>query len=154
MSKVRIQRVFLLAACVTAFGFAARPALAQTGLQYYAVTPCRAVDTRSGFGGIIQASVFRGFTMQGVCGVPVGAKAVSVNLTIVGPSQTGFFSLWPFGGPFPTVASINFDTGEPAIANGAIVPLATGSPDLYGGYGTGNGQGTTHAILDVTGYFQ
>jgi hypothetical protein len=154
MSKVRIQRAVLFVASVTAAGLAARPAHAQTGLQYYAVTPCRAVDTRSGFGGTVQASVFRGFTMKGVCGVPSTAKAVSLNLTIVGPSADGFFSLWPYGGPFPTVATINFAAGEPAIANGAIVPLATGTPDLYGGYGTANGQGTTQAIMDVTGYFQ
>jgi hypothetical protein len=153
MSKVGIARALLVASVVAA-GLSARPAQAQTGLQYYALTPCRAVDTRSGFGGIVQASVFRGFTMKGVCGVPAGALAVSVNLTIVGPTADGFFSLWPYGGPFPVVASINFAAGEPAIANGAIVPLAAGTPDLYGGYGTANGQGTTHAVLDVTGYFK
>jgi hypothetical protein len=79
---------------------------------------------------------------------------VSLNLTIVGPSALGFFSLWPYGGVFPVVSTINFEAGEPAIANGAIVPLATGTPDLYGGYGTATGGGSTHALLDITGYFQ
>ena len=153
MSKIRIQRTLLFAASLAVFGLA-RPAQAQTGLQYFAVTPCRAVDTRSGSGGIIQASVFRGFTMKGVCGVPATAKAVSLNLTIVGPTADGFFSIWPFGGAFPVVSTINFVAGEPAIANGAIVPLAAGTPDLNAGYGIAGGSATAHALMDVTGYFQ
>lgn len=154
MSKVRIERALFLAVTLAAAGLVARPAQAQTGLQYFAVTPCRAADTRSGFGGIVQASVFRSFTIHGVCGVPASAKAVSVNVTVVGPTQLGFVSLWPYGGAFPVVSTVNVEGGEPALANGAIVPLAVGAPDLYVGYGTGNGQGSTHILLDVTGYFQ
>lgn len=128
---------------------------AQTGLQYYAVTPCRAVDTRQGFGGIVPASTERDFTMKGVCGVPATAKAVSLNVTIVTPTQDGFFALWPKGGTYPSVSTINFLAGEPALANGAIVPIATGAgTDLATGYGTGTGSGQTHVVLDVTGYFQ
>ena len=154
MRNRRFVSALALALPFVAAGAFSRPAEAQTGLQYFAITPCRAVDTRTGNGGIVTASVFRGFTMKGVCGVPVTAKAVSLNLTIVGPSDLGFFSLWPFGGPFPVVANINFNAGEPAIANGAIVPLAVGTPDVNGAYGTGNGLGTTHVVMDVTGYFQ
>lgn len=153
MSKVRITRVLLVASALAA-GVSATQAQAQTGLQYFAVTPCRAVDTRSGNGGIIQASIFRGFTIKGVCGVPATAKAVSLNLTIIGPTADGFFSLWPFAGAFPVVSTINFVAGEPAIANGAIVPLAAGTPDLNGGYGIAGGSATAHALMDVTGYFQ
>ena len=66
----------------------------------------------------------------------------------------GFFSMWPAGGTFPVVSTLNFLAGEPAIANGAIVPLgASATQDLALAYGTAGG-GQTHAILDVTGYFQ
>jgi hypothetical protein len=123
-------------------------------LQFYSLTPCRAVDTRSGNGGIVYASVLRQFTMKGTCGVPGTAKAVSLNLTIVTPNTSGFYTLWPAGGVFPTVSSINFVAGEPALANGAIVPVAAGTPDLSTAYGTGSGAGQTHVVLDVTGYFQ
>ena len=54
----------------------------------------------------------------------------------------------------PLVATINFAAGEPAIANGAIVPLTTNPTANISVYlGTGAG---THAdlVLDVTGYFQ
>jgi hypothetical protein len=154
MSKVRIERSLLFAASLVAAGFVSRPAEAQTGLQFFAVTPCRAVDTRSGFGGIMSASTQRNFTIKGVCGVPGTAKAVSLNVTVVGPTQDGFVSLWPTGGAFPVVSTVNFNAGEPALANGAIVPLAVATPDLATIYGTASGSGTIHTILDVTGYFQ
>ena len=150
---MKLAQRFALVGITLAAGFAALPANAQ-GLQYFAVTPCRAVDTRSGFGGIMSASVQRNFTIKGVCNVPATAKAVSLNVTIVSPTQDGFVSLWPNGGAFPVVSTVNFVAGEPALANGAIVPLAATTPDLATIYGTGTGGGTINTILDVTGYFQ
>lgn len=150
----RSRRLVLLGIALAAVA-SARPALAQAGLQFYAVTPCRAVDTRSGNGGIIAAATLRNFTIKGVCNVPGTAKAVSLNATIASPTVDGFFSLWPAGTAFPTVSTLNFLAGEAALANGAIVPLNTSTtPDLSTAYGTGSGAGTTHVIIDVTGYFQ
>jgi hypothetical protein len=123
-------------------------------LQFYNLTPCRAVDTRTGFSGIVVASTARAFQMKGVCGVPLDAKTVTLNVTIVGPTQGGFVFLWSAGTSAPLVSNINFNAGEPAIANGAVVPVAVSNPDLWLGYGTATGGGTTHAILDVTGYFK
>lgn len=155
MSKVRNARALFLAASIVAAGFIARPAQAQTGLQFFAVTPCRAADTRAGFGGILPASTLRNFTIKGVCGVPGTAKAVSINVTVVAPTADGFFFVWPAGGAVPGVSTINFNANEPAIANGAIVPLNTSTtPDLSGAYGTALGTGNAHVVLDVTGYFQ
>ncbi len=145
--------LFIAAGFVVAGAFANR-AQAQTGLQFYAVTPCRAADTRTGFGGILPASTLRNFTIKTVCGVPATAKAVAINVTVVTPNADGFFFVWPAGGAVPPVSTINFNAGEPAIANGAIVPLAVGTPDLSGAYGTASGSGTAHVVLDVTGYFQ
>jgi hypothetical protein len=63
--------------------------------------------------------------------------------------------LWPTGGSVPLVSTLNFAAGEPAIANGAIIPVAVGTPDLSVTYGTCcGGTFSTHLILDVTGYFQ
>jgi hypothetical protein len=150
MSKVRIARALLVASAVVA-GLSASQAQAQ-GLQYFALTPCRAYDSRPS--NVLPAATERKVTIKGVCGVPLTAKAVSLNATIATPTVDGFFSLWPAGGTFPVVSTLNFLANEPAIANGAIVPLAVGTtPDLSLAYGT-TGGGTTHAILDVTGYFQ
>lgn len=155
MRNLRFGRALVFAILFVAAGAVSRPADAQTGLQYFAITPCRAVDTRSTNPPILQAGgpPFRSLTIKGVCLVPATAKAVSLNATVVGPTVDGFFSMWPVGGTFPTVSTINFGAGEPAIANGAIVPLAVTTPDLNVAYGT-QGGGQTHVLVDVTGYFQ
>jgi hypothetical protein len=58
---------------------------------------------------------------------------------------------------------MNFDPGEPAIANGAIVPLGPYNPTVPGNPTTNFsiseylniGAGfTAHLVIDVTGYFQ
>lgn len=151
MSKVRIVRALLVASAVAA-GLSATQAQAQAGLQYFALTPCRAYDSRPS--NALPAATQRNVTIKGVCGVPSTAKAVSLNATIATPTVDGFFSMWPAGGTFPVVSTLNFLANEPAIANGAIVPLGVSpTQDLALAYGTVGG-GTTHAILDVTGYFQ
>ena len=48
--------------------------------QYHSLTPCRLADTRNptgpSGGPILSDGVTRNFPVQGLCGVPVGAKAV------------------------------------------------------------------------------
>jgi hypothetical protein len=102
------------------------------------------------------AGANRHFPIAGLCGVPTTAKAATLNVTMVQPTLDGFFLIYPFGAsPAPTVSTINALAGEPAIANGAIVPLTTpGTNHITMVYGTAVNGGTAHAILDVTGYFQ
>ncbi len=150
-----IKTALLFVAGLAVAGVFAESAQAQTGLQFFAVTPCRAADTRAGFGGKLPASTVRNFTIKTVCGVPTTAKAVALNVTVVAPNADGFFFIWPANGSIPGVSTINFNAGEPAIANGAIVPLFTGGvPDLSSAYGTATGAGLADVVLDVTGYFQ
>jgi len=133
--------------------------------QFYSVTPCRIADTRAGtgFSGLsgppaLAAGANRSFPVVGLCGIPGGAdpaKAVAFNVTAVSPSKDGFIKIWPFGQALPAVSTINFVAGEPAIANGAIVPLgsdATFQISLV--YGTATPGGSADLILDVTGYFK
>jgi hypothetical protein len=147
---------------------AADVAQAQGGpFSYFAVTPCRLADTRDAnfnSGGFtngppnLSAGPTRAFFVKGKCGIPGDAKAVSVNAAILDPTAIGFLSMWPAGGPFPTVSTINFLAGEPGLANGAIVPLnACASPcgDLNVVYGNNGTPGhTLKFVLDVTGYFR
>ena len=156
---MRISKVGLFVAGVALTALSGT-ATAQTGpYQYFALSPCRLADTRNpnGLNGgpVIDASVpQRDFQVQGLCGVPVGAKAVSLNVTIAASTTSfygGWFALWPSGGTRPLVSTINFDPTDPALANGAIVPLSTNASDLSTFFG---GSGLVHLILDVTGYFQ
>jgi hypothetical protein len=132
--------------------------------QFRILTPCRLLDTRvpphGGFpfgGPALTAGTARGFYVAGQCGIPASAKAVVVNVTVTQPTSAGHLRLYPLGGypqpPPPTVSTINYSAGQ-TVANGAIVSLSgypQGSTFLV--Y-CGQTAGTTHAMIDVTGYFE
>lgn len=144
-------------------------AAAQSGpYQYYAVSPCRVYDTRTGTssaggtgGGIINTATIRTFALRNLCGIPADATAVSLNLTVVTPSAPqGDLRIAPYPGTFPNVSTSNYASGE-TIANGAIVPLGTGvaagDPDfqvLAAGCFPCSNTYTFHLLIDVNGYFR
>jgi hypothetical protein len=142
--------LFAIAASLSAVS-----ASAQTGpYQFFAVAPCRVVDTRNpagtNGGPIVGNNAQRDFAIRGNCAIPTSAKAVSLNVTITGATTSSFLTLWPSGGTRPVVSTINFTQNDTALANGAIVGLSTSSSDLS----VYNNSGNVHVILDVTGYFQ
>jgi hypothetical protein len=97
--------------------------------RYYAVTPCRAYDSRSDSDGATPLT--RGihhFRLKGTCGIPATAKALTLNATIVGPNSGGWLVLWPSDAPEPVVSTLNFLANESALANGAIVPVDADAP--------------------------
>jgi len=152
MKKLTVSKLvlFTIAGLLSAVS-----ASAQTGpFQFFAVPPCRIVDTRNpnatNGGPIMGQGGQRDFAVRGNCGVPTSAKAVSLNVTITGATTTSFLTLWPSGGARPVVSTINFTQNDPALANGAIVGLSTNANDLS----VFNSGGNVHVILDVTGYFQ
>jgi hypothetical protein len=163
-SSVGRVSVLALAACLI---LVALPTQSTSGgsagpFQFHSLTPCRLVDTRltpgpfPGNGSpIVTNNTTRNFTVQGNCGVPAGAAAVTINSTAIGPTGAGFLTLFPSGITPPTVSNLNFNAGEPALGNGAIVPLAATTPDLglYAKSGPLAGAGTVHVVIDVTGYF-
>jgi hypothetical protein len=154
MSKRVLVRSILIVVAATVL--TASLATAAGPLQFYSVTPCRVVDTRNpnGLTGGPQMAAFqvRHFPMRGRCGIASGAVAVSLNVTVVTPASTGYLTLWPSGSAQPVVSTINFTPADQALANGAIVPLATvvGSSEVAVFNGS---PAATHLILDVTGYF-
>jgi hypothetical protein len=138
--------------------------------QFHSLTPCRLVDSRltgttvGTYGGILTSGTLKIYPVQGNCGVPVGAKAATLNVTAVTPSAQGRLIVYPSGLTEPLVSTINFPVGTTALANGAIVPLSAGvacatfTPSTCDlavmPYITGMANGTVHLVLDVTGYFQ
>jgi len=128
-------------------------------LSFYSVTPCRIADTRNpsngqGTGGpALVALQSRPFKVTGLCGIPSTAKAVTLNVTIVSPTNSGHLTVFPYNTSLPLVSNINYTTGEPALANGAIVPLTT-DPNWNISVFAGIPSGMLHLVLDVTGYFQ
>jgi hypothetical protein len=123
-------------------------------LAFYTLTPCRIVDTRDAPGALGGPALAPGgqriLTLAASCGIPAGARAVSVNLTVVA-SAPGNFSLFPGDAANPDSSSLNFGAGQ-IRANNAILTLAT---DGSGTAAVFNGSaGANHLILDVNGYFQ
>jgi hypothetical protein len=145
------------------------PAAAAGPFQYTPITPCRVFDTRT-VGPQTNGNPLTGggapifFRLQGYCGLPIGTvqdpnagvAAVSLNLTIVTPSQGGDMRLYP-ANVTPGLndpSTINYDGGEVALANGAILPLAPLTSTSQKDMQIVLTPGTVHAIIDVTGYFR
>jgi hypothetical protein len=152
--KSNLVRSFFLVAGATLL--TASAATAAGPLQFYSVAPCRVVDTRNAIGltggPALAAFQTRHFPMRGQCGIDSAAVAVSLNVTVVAPTASGYLTLWPSGTAQPIVSTINFVAND-VLANGAIVPLAAAMSNqelaVYNG-----GPGQTNIIVDVTGYFK
>lgn len=144
----RVVRVL----AVLALPMLAAPAMADGPFRFYSLSPCRAVDTGGGQGPNLSSGTTRDFQIQGVCGVPLTATAVALNVTVIGPTAQGHLRLFPSGTTLPTVSTINYTAGITALANGAIVPLSENASDLSV-YTFMASPGTTRLALDVTGYF-
>ncbi|HSD26311.1 MAG TPA: IPT/TIG domain-containing protein [Vicinamibacteria bacterium] len=122
-----------------------------TATDFYTITPCRVVDTRSPQSPALAAYERRVFTVTGGdCGVPATATSVSVNVTVTGAAATGNVRLAP-GNGLTESSAINFVAGV-TRANNAVVMLAT---DGTGGLSaTNRSSGPAHLIVDVNGYFE
>jgi hypothetical protein len=130
---------------------------AQESLRFVPLAPCRIVDTRNADGPIggpvLQHGIARAFPINGRCGVPATAKAAALNLTVAGASNLGHLTVWPCCDVPPLVSNLNFNVGEYAVANSAIMPLTPGAGNIAA-YAAVSGGGTAHLVVDVTGYYQ
>jgi endosialidase-like protein len=144
--------VGLLVGSVWLLGGARSAAGAGGEAVFVGLTPCRLVDTRgNGFGGAfgppsLAAGVPRDFPLQGQCGIPATAAAVSLNVTATNTQGPGFLLLHPQSGAQPLVSTLNYVAAE-TVANAALVPLGPGGLTVVAGVAG------TDLILDVDGYF-
>lgn len=130
-------------------------ALPSGPLPFFAISPCRVVDTRSGGGPYgrpaLAPYVPRSFDIPaGPCaGIPADAGAFSLNFTVIGNAgvyEDAFLTTWPTGTPMPTVSTLNFN-GVHLANNAAVVPAGpAGSIDVLVSVGA-------HLILDINGYY-
>jgi len=117
--------------------------IAGAPLAFYPVTPCRVADTRVA-GGALPGGRSTFYPIAGACGIPGNAQAYSLNITAVPQGPLAYLTVWSAGQPQPPVSTLN-SPGGAIVANAAIVPgvseIAVYASD------------TTHAIIDVDGYF-
>ncbi len=120
---------------------------------FYTVAPCRLFDTRDALGPFagqpFAAGESRTFAAGGKCGVPVGAKAIAVNVTVAQPTGGGFLTLYPEGRSLPLTSTINFVSGQTRANNARLSLGLSGGFVIYAGLGSGE----AHVIADVVGYF-
>lgn len=128
--------------------------LPATAKSFYTVTQCRLIDTRqtnplaSGSKLVFAAAGLNAFA----CGIPANAKALSVNITVVSPTGTGFISVFPGNYPVPAVSTVNFGPGQ-TRTNNAILPLSSDSSGNLAAQPLVTGSGNVQLIVDVNGYF-
>lgn len=126
-----------------------------TSASFNAITPFRCFDSRPS-GSALQSgsetTVFPWRDARGVQKIPTDLLAVTYNLTVDSAAGSGFVSLYPTGSSFPGVSGANW-SGIQTVANNGTVRTGTG-------IGLGRriqalvaGGGSTHIILDITGYY-
>lgn len=109
-----------------------------SGLSGAALTQCEGKTL--GPGGTLTIQV------TGLAGVPTGATAVIVNLTVTATSEAGYLSAFPEGTPLPGTSDLDWSAGS-TVANLAVVPLSSsGQVTLY------NYAGTAQVVVDVMGW--
>lgn len=125
------------------------------GLDFHTLAPCRLFDTRSsGSQQPLQSGAERLFLLSATCGIPLTARAISVNLTVLDATGNGNVALYPGDVQAPPVSNVNFVPGL-TRANNAIVALARNGAGSIVARATVNASpGTVHLILDVNGYFE
>ncbi len=121
------------------------------------ITPCRLVDTRPGTDNVgpratpigtneVYAPLVHG--TNGRCTIPATATAVSMNVTVVGPTADSFLTVFPPDQARPLAASLNWVAGQAPTPNAVTGTL---SPD--GRLGLYNLSGSVDVIVDVVGYY-
>jgi uncharacterized protein (DUF1501 family) len=92
------------------------------GPSGFATSPRRLMDTRDA-GVKIGADSTMQLKVVDVAGVPSGAEAVVLNVTVVDPTETSFLTVYPMGQPLPTTSNLNFTPGS-TVPNQVMPPPA------------------------------
>jgi hypothetical protein len=112
------------------------------GTSFQAREPARLLETRVGDGLGTADGAFNGIGVRtggsvielpvgGRLGVPVGASAVVLGITVTGAAAPGFVTMFPCGGPIPTAATVNYTAGS-TVTNAVVARTgANGTVCLY-----------------------
>jgi len=118
------------------------------------VNPVRLFDTRrgspQGLRTVTKTKIGADEVLQiqvtGIAGIPTsGVSAVSLNVTVTGPTSEGFITVYPCG-QVPTASNLNFIANQ-TIPNAVLVPINQfGQICFYS-------SGETDLIADINGWF-
>lgn len=126
--------------------FAALNPSSETASQFVPIAPVRAVDTRVDPGVPLN---YLSYVIVDVSSlVPAGATAVAFNVTATGQTSSGYLNVAPEGTIIGS-STINWSRPSETIANGHVTKLSLENRFVV----LMEGGGTTHVVLDITGYF-
>jgi Pro-kumamolisin, activation domain/Putative Ig domain len=132
--------------------------VAAAGGLFVPLTPTRVCDTRLAqpgnqcnqngtAAGTLGAGKSREINVVNGFGVPSGATAVELNVTVTTTSAAGYLDIWPDGTSQPLASSLNWAAGQ-TISNRVITAVSgAGNIDIF------NANGTTDVVVDLGGYF-
>jgi len=121
--------------------------VALTGdLGFVPMTPTRVLDTRPSAASLGAASRVD-VTVAGVSGIPADAKAVALTVTAVNSSTITHIRAWPAGQTMPNASVLNTDPGRTTAGSLVVGVGGEGKVSLW------NNLGSTHLLVDVTGYY-
>lgn len=125
---------------------------------YKVINPCRIVDSRSG-GSILAMNDVRTFQVTGTtgfapqggksggCGIPAGAVSVTASVLSIGSTGGGRLRLWAADQTEPQILSMIFQKGQEnaqALTYGISASGRFNARSMFG---------STHLVVDVTGYY-
>jgi hypothetical protein len=128
---------------------------APAGALFNSITPARLLDTRpdgvtidgqaQGIGALLAGGELT-LEVAGRGGVPDGAIAVALNVTVTGAEAAGFITVWPCNSDRPASSNLNYSAGVttanlvmPGLSGGGTVCFYSLAP--------------TDLVVDVSGYF-
>lgn len=114
------------------------------GMTLHSVAPVRALDTRSTSRSVPTNTTLT-LPMAGHHGIPSNAKAMVLNMTVVG-TGAGYLAAYPGGTATPTTSNINWGGVGTTLAGMAVVPIGNGYTDI-------RVSGSAHVIVDIFGYY-
>ena len=123
-----------------------------TGAGLTSLDPVRIIDSRPSsqvgpYNSPWLTQTTRDVTVTDAPGVPAGADAVVLNVTVTGTTASSNLRIWPAGSPTPLVSNLNWQPGW-TIPNAVTVKV--GANDQISVY---NNNGSANVIIDVVGYF-
>jgi hypothetical protein len=118
---------------------------------FSALTPTRLADTRSGTtpteaatGPVTPGNPLT-LNVAGQAGVPAGAAAVSLNVTVANPAAAGWVKVYGCG-EMPATSNVNFNADQ-TVANAVLTPVAANGNICIAS------QVPTDVVVDINGYF-
>ncbi len=122
---------------------------------FASLQPARLLDTRPGQltidcqyagQGVRGAGSVLELTIAGRGGVPFGAQAAVLNITVTEPDAGGYLTVYPCGSPRPVASTLNFAAGQ-TVANASYASLGpTGAVCIFT-------LSRAHVVVDVNGYY-